>query len=652
MQNELIHESSIYLQQHKNHNIYWQPWSENIFKIAQELNKPVFLSIGYSSCHWCHVMSHECFEHNEVADILNNYFIAIKVDKEERPDIDNIHMSVCQMLNGSGGWPMSLFLTPEKKVFWAGTYLPKDKFIKLATNINNLWQSQPEKILQDAENIHNGVTQYYKKSLQELNSTENNTYSQEIYNKSWNTAFKQLKNSYDKKHGGFGHSPKFPIYSQLSFLIHFIKHTKTNLSEYKLAIEMLTHTLNSIQQGGIHDHLGGGFHRYTIDRAWQIPHFEKILNDQALLALIYLDASSLLNNTIYNNTVTGIFNYLNQDMAVTSQNNLYSNSQDAGLEEGIFYTWTYDELQILLEPQELDFLIIHFNIKESGNYLDERTRKYNNKNILFLSQALTEDELSEFKNIKYKLYTHRKTRHELLTDNKILTGSNILTLIAQLKADYNISEIINKTNYILENYSNNNYELAHSDNTQELFLDNYSYLVWLLLELYQVTTDNKYLELAKEYLNKSLELFWSNENNSFVYHSNRELLIQQTEIHDSVIPAGNSVMTMNLIKLNSLLNNNYNDYIEKIFASMQPSVQDYVFSHLYLLQAYKLHTNIIKITTHPLEASKLINIRKNKDNIILEYNQELNTSEYIICTNNTCQPAYKNIQDLENYLYN
>jgi uncharacterized protein YyaL (SSP411 family) len=360
--NRLINEKSPYLLQHAYNSVDWYPWCDEAFEKVKKEDKPIFLSIGYSSCHWCHVMEKESFEDEEVAKILNENFVSIKVDREERPDIDSIYMNVCLMFNGSGGWPLTIIMTPDKKPFFAGTYFPKYSrpgkigLVDLLTSVAEYWKNNKEDLIQRAEKVIEYLKNDFKGKSDEI--------SKDIID----ACYLDLKSRFDKEYGGFSIKPKFPTPHNIMFLLRYYYHTK----EIE-ALKMAEKTLINMRLGGMYDHVGFGFHRYSTDREWVLPHFEKMLYDQAMLTMAYTEAYQLTKNNFYKKTAQDTITYVLRDM--TSKEGVFYSSEDADSEgeEGKFYTWTIDELKKVLNDEELSLVIKVFNVKEEGNYLEEAT---------------------------------------------------------------------------------------------------------------------------------------------------------------------------------------------------------------------------------------------------------------------------------------
>ena len=364
--NRLAQESSPYLLQHKNNPVDWYPWGPEAFNKAIELDRPIFLSIGYSTCHWCHVMEKESFEDEAVAKILNENFISIKVDREERPEIDHLYMTVCQAMTGRGGWPLTIIMTPKKEPFFAGTYFPKQGrrgrpgMMQLLPSIAQAWESEREDLVKSANQINKYLIESNKKEL-----------GDELENSILTDTYSQFVNRYDENNGGFGGKPKFPSPHNLIYLLRYY-----NMTGDQTSLFMVEKTLKEMRLGGIFDHVGFGFHRYSTDKEWLLPHFEKMLYDQAMLALAYTEAFQITNDTFYKNVVEEILYYVQRDM--TSERGGFYSAEDADSEgeEGLFYLWTEKELKNKLSTEDSKLLIKTFNIESNGNYIDEASVSY------------------------------------------------------------------------------------------------------------------------------------------------------------------------------------------------------------------------------------------------------------------------------------
>jgi len=559
--NRLIHEKSPYLLQHADNPVDWYAWGPEAFAKAKKENKPIFLSIGYSTCHWCHVMAHESFEDPEVARLLNEVFVCIKVDREERPDIDNIYMRVCQMMTGSGGWPLTILMTPEKKPFFAGTYIPREShqgrlgMLDLVPRIKEVWNTQHTDILKSADQI-----------TASLNQLSNNSSGAELDKSTLKTAYEQLSGRFSEQYGGFGNAPKFPSPQNLLFLLRYWQSTND-----EKALRMVVKTLQSMQEGGIYDHVGFGFHRYSTDSRWLVPHFEKMLYDQAMLAMAYIEAYQATGKKEFKETAKEIFTYVLRDM--TDQKGGFYSAEDADSEgvEGKFYVWTEDEIRKVLKGKEADLIINVYNIDKTGNFRDEASGENTGANILHLERTLTEvafknktsvDELKErVEAARQKLFTARNKRIHPHKDDKILTDWNGLMIAALAKGAQACNEpeyadaAKRAANFILTNMRRPDGRILHRyrDGHAAILanVDDYAFLIWGLLELYETIFDVHYLQTALDLNNEMIKHFWDDQNGGFYFTADdaEELIVRQKEIYDGAIPSGNSVAVVNLFRL-------------------------------------------------------------------------------------------------------
>jgi len=554
--NRLINEKSPYLLQHADNPVDWYPWGEEVFKKAEEENKPIFLSIGYSTCHWCHVMAHESFEDNEVAKMMNDAFISIKVDREERPDIDKIYMTVCQMMTGQGGWPLTVIITPDKKPFFAGTYFPKTSqfgrigITDLIIRIKTLWTTEKEKIMESADQI-----------TFTLNNMTNEAPGDKINKKTLRKAYEQLSAQFDNNFGGFGSRPKFPSPHNLIFLLRYWKRTK----DY-VALKMVEKTLQYMRKGGIYDHLGFGIHRYSTDQKWLVPHFEKMLYDQALVSIAYVEAYQATKNELYADTAREIFSYVLRDM--TSPEGGFYSAEDADSEgeEGKFYVWSQEEIQKILGKDDAEYIFKLYNTRIEGNFLEEATQKKTGNNILHL-QSLEEISNPRLEKIRESLFNIREKRVHPHKDDKILTDWNGLMIAALAKGGQVLKEekYINAARKAVEFISltmkNSNNRLLHryreGDAEILAYLDDYAFLTWGLIELYEATFESNYLKIVLDLNNELIEHFWDKEIAGFYFYPDdgEQLISRQKEIYDGAIPSGNSVAMLNLLRLSYITGN-------------------------------------------------------------------------------------------------
>ena len=556
--NRLINEKSPYLRQHAYNPVDWYPWSEEAFEKAKKEDKPIFLSIGYSTCHWCHVMEKESFEDEEIAEILNKYYVPIKVDREERPDIDAFYMSVCQAMTGSGGWPLTIIMTPDKEPFFAGTYFPKESYFgrpglkDILLKIAELWEKDRDKVLNTAKHLVKSIKEAVKEKAYGKLGEE-----------TLHRAFAELFGNFDEIFGGFGNAPKFPIPHNFMFLGRYYYRYKREEAK-----RMIEKTLIMMRMGGVYDQVGFGFHRYSTDREWLLPHFEKMLYDQALLLIAYTEAYQLTGNELFKKTVEEIVDFLKRDM-LSPEGAFYSAwDADSEGEEGKFYTWTYKELKEVLEEDEFKFVEKYFNIKEDGNYFDEATKTKTGRNILYIGKNYEEvlkdkNFFKKFEKIRKKLLEVREKRVKPLRDEKILTDWNGLTVAGLSYAGKVFGKkewtdlAQNCVKFILNNMKKEG-KLMHRYMEGEIsipgFLEDYAFIIWGLLELYEATMNPDYLMEAKELQDMQNKLFLDNEGGFYqTPEFFTEIPVRRKEIYDGAIPSGNSVSFYNLLRLGRML---------------------------------------------------------------------------------------------------
>ena len=565
--NHLINEKSPYLIQHAHNPVDWHPWAGATFEKAKAENKPIFLSIGYATCHWCHVMEKESFEDEEAAGYLNDTFVCIKVDREERPDIDAVYMAACQMLTGSGGWPLSIFMTPQKKPFFAATYLPKQSrngragLIDICRQVKELWSQQIEKVETSAESIASSLERAFTFAAAE-----------EADSGLLEKAFKQIKSAFDPQHGGFEPAPKFPTPHRLLFLLRYY-----HLNGDSIALDMVQKTLEAMRLGGIWDHIGKGFHRYSTDKRWLLPHFEKMLYDQALIATAYLEAYQITRAPLFAETAADILSYVLRDMT-DSEGGFYSaEDADSEGEEGKFYVWTTSEFRRLLGDETARRWEPILRLSPEGNFSDEATHQQTGANILHLTATLEKwsrklnvpaDQLQdEWRAIQDRLFAVREKRIHPLKDDKILTDWNGLMIsalalaarvlnnpeyesAARKAADFIQSSMVDGTGRLYHRYRDG--ELA-----VEAHAADYAFLIQGLIHLYQTTFDLNFAERAQILQEQMIENFWDGENGGFFSTSKEsvDLPVRPKELYDGAIPSANSVALINLVSLFRLTGN-------------------------------------------------------------------------------------------------
>ncbi|MCY4523460.1 MAG: thioredoxin domain-containing protein [Halobacteriovoraceae bacterium] len=552
----LKHEKSPYLFQHRDNPVWWHPWGEDAFAKARKKNLPIFLSIGYSTCHWCHVMEKESFRDEDVAKILNENFISIKVDREERPDVDKIYMDAVSMMGIRGGWPLTLVLTPELVPFWGGTYLPKDHLIMITKRIANSWSYQKDKIRKHSYKM----IDIFNKQLPQKNDKK--TISPGIFNKMIN----EMEQYYDEKYGGFGNAPKFPPSMRLRMLLRMIHKEKNSEQKIKMT-NMVEKTLTQMYKGGIYDHVGGGFHRYSVDDKWLVPHFEKMLYDNALLAITYLEAYQVTQKKFYSNVAKEILHYVMRDM-MNKDGGFYS-AEDADSEgkEGVFYLWSNDEIKKILSEEEYNLMQETYKITQEGNHEGK-----NLINLIHMKEKnLPEVFDGKIRSIMKKLFTARKKRIHPLKDDKILTAWNGLMIASMAKA----YQIFQEKKYLDAAIAAANFIKKHLDSDGELkrrhrlgesrfpaYLDDYAYLISALLILYESDFDKKWIIWAKDLQERQNKNLWVESLGAYRFAIKNKNLIRETiEFTDNAKPNSNGVSLDNLLHLHALTYEE--DYLKK-----------------------------------------------------------------------------------------
>ncbi len=568
--NRLIKEKSPYLLQHAHNPVDWYPWGEEAFQKAQKENKPIFLSIGYSTCHWCHVMEQESFENEDIARLMNEYFVSIKVDREERPDLDHIYMSAVSAMSGQGGWPLNIFLTPDKKPFWGGTYFPPEArfgspgFKDVLRSLHEAWVNQKDQILTSSQSLM-GILQ---EQTQKIGS---GTINEETLQK----AFDQFNNYFDAQHGGFGSQPKFPSSHNLSFLLRWWQRTSN-----PKALAMVNKTLTEMYRGGIYDQLGGGFHRYSTDQYWQVPHFEKMLYDQAILSRTYLEAYQATGNSLYAKAAGKIFDYVLRDLR-DSKGGFFSaedadsvdpqESSSGEKKEGAFYLWKFDEVIQILGREDSKFFNHCFGVEPNGNAKFDPQGEFIGKNILYAANSI-EDTAKHFslsveevnkiiERSTQKIFKARLKRPRPHLDDKILVDWNGLMISSLafggrvLRDQRYIQAAEESTQFILYHLKTKDGKLLHRFRDGEAgisaMLTDYAFLVQGLLDLYEATFNAEYLKEALSLANEMVRLFWDEKEGGFFFaaHNSLDVILSQKDIYDGAMPSGNSIAALDMIRL-------------------------------------------------------------------------------------------------------
>ncbi|GFN39963.1 MAG: thymidylate kinase [Marine Group I thaumarchaeote] len=550
-ENKLIHETSPYLLQHAQNPVHWYPWGEEALNKAKKENKPIFLSIGYSSCHWCHVMAHESFEKEEIAEIMNENFVNIKVDREERPDIDDIYQKACQAVTGSGGWPLSVFLTPDQKPFYVGTYFPsfdsygRPGFGSLLRQLSQTYKENPKEI-----------EKYTLDSMKRLEQPEQFSTLAKLEKALLDEAAINLLQIGDHFNGGFGSAPKFPNAANLSFMLRY--HKLSGISRFK---EFALRTLNKMANGGIFDQIGGGFHRYTTDARWLVPHFEKMLYDNALIPLVYVEAYQITKDQKYLDVLKKTLDYILRDM--TSPEGGFYSSQDADSEgeEGKYYVWKKREIQEIL-GKDAEVFCLYFDVTDGGNF-EGMTILNNSINLSSVAFhcGVAESKVKEIiESCSQKLLEARSKRVPPGRDDKIITSWNALMISAFAKG-YRVSgeksfleAAENCIKFIEKNLTKDGELLrTYKDGKGKIkgYLDDYAFLVNSLLDVFEVNPNSKFLDLALSHAYYLIEHFWDSNGNSFFLtaDNSEKLIIRPKNNYDLSLPSGNSVAATALLRL-------------------------------------------------------------------------------------------------------
>ncbi len=582
--NRLAREKSPYLLQHAHNPVDWYPWGDEAFQKAKKEDKPVLLSVGYSTCHWCHVMEEESFSHPETAKIMNENFVSIKVDREERPDIDSVYMSYVMAATGSGGWPMNVFLTPDKKPFYGGTYFPPDdrygipSFGHLLQSIAHSWKTEKDKILESADSAVNFLA---KSGTEKIQSTS-------LSEKTLNEAYRRLEANFDEKWGGFGRAPKFPRSHALSMILRVWARTKE-----VHALEIVEKTLKQMAQGGMYDQLGGGFHRYSTDGQWRVPHFEKMLYDQAILARTYLEAYQITQDDFYARIAREILDYVASRM--TAQEGGFYSAEDADSpdpenpskkREGAYFVWKKDEIEKIQPSEDVEIFSYYYGVEASGNALHDPHKEFVNQNVLYVAHSVeetavhfkksVEQTLSSLSASKKKMLEARAKRPAPYLDDKVLTDWNGLMIssfafASRVLEEPRYADIAEKAGkFIQEKLKDKNRNLLHRYRDGEAGIEanfnDHAFFIYGALALYEATFDPEWLGEAKRLSDQMIEKFWDKSGGGFFLtaEGSERLIARPKEIYDGAIPSGNSVAALDLLLLSRFTGDTkYESYAQK-----------------------------------------------------------------------------------------
>ena len=615
-ENKLDRESSPYLLQHAKNPVHWYAWNEESLSKAKKENKPIFLSVGYSSCHWCHVMAHESFEDDEIAKVMNENFVNIKVDREERPDLDDIYQKVCQMSTGQGGWPLSVFLTPEQRPFYVGTYFPaidsygRPGFGSLCRQLAQSWKEKPKDVEKAADSF-----------LQNLDKLQQFPTPSEIDKSTLDEAAINLLQMADTTYGGFGQAPKFPSASNLSFMFRYTK--LSGISKFE---KFALLTLKKMAKGGIFDQIGGGFHRYSTDARWLVPHFEKMLYDNALLPIVYSEAYQITKDSFFSEVVRKTLDYVIREM--TSDNGTFFSAQDADTngEEGQTFVWKKQEIEKILGDNS-EIFCIYYDVTDGGNF-EGNTILANNISASSLGFKFNKTE-TEIQNIvsecSHKLLEARSKREQPGKDDKVITSWNGL-MISGFLAGYRITDDVNyfdiakksidffeksfkKNNMLHRTFKNNNPKLNG-------YLDDYAYMANASIDMFENTSEPKYLEFATNLANHLIIHFWDDSTDGFFFtsDSHEKLIIRPKNNYDLSMPSGNSVAAYVLLRLHHITQNKqFLEIAKKIIEAQATAAAENPFAFGYLLNVlYLYHQKPTEITIINDKNSELISALQKK----------------------------------------
>lgn len=648
--NWLIETNSPYLLQHAHQPINWYPWGDEAFERAMEEKKPIFLSIGYATCHWCHQMARESFEDQEIANYLNEHYIAIKVDREERPDIDNLYMNVCIMMDGHGGWPLSIFMTPEQVPFYAGTYYPKKTSLKmigfheLIVHLHKLYEKDQAQVISVGAEI--------KEALMQLQAQQAaGTLPPSVFD----IAFEQLYKTYDNLYGGFGRETKFPMPHQLMFLLRYAK-----FNDERVAEKMALNTLQSLYNGGIYDQIGFGFSRYSVDETYIVPHFEKMLYDNALLLYTTAEAYQVSKDSFYEQKMRELLTYIRRVM--TSPEGGFYSAEDADTEqeEGKFYTWTKDEVISYLGEELGEIYCQALHITAEGNFEGKNVPHLVHTNLPDIARenGMNLDSLQQkLEKARQILFEVREQRMHPNKDDKILTSWNGLMIAALAKAnailqDEGVELLAVGAMRFLEEQLFQSGRLMRRYRNGEVkeygILDDYAAVLWAYTELYEATFSPEWLQKAIQLADAMIELFWDHEEGGFFMTGSdaEALLIRQREMQDGAIPSGSSIAAVSLIRLARLTNRS--DYEEKVITLLQlgaRTIHAQPEGFLYLLISYMLliegTKEVIMVGKLSLEQRQLLSVLKKEfqPNTIYLYCEDGEAYKELIPTLSDYQPA-------------
>ncbi len=675
--NELIHESSPYLQQHAHNPVQWYPWGEKALELSKTLDKPILISIGYSACHWCHVMERESFEDKQTASVMNEFFINIKIDREERPDLDNIYMEAVQILTGSGGWPLHVFLTPDGLPFYGGTYFPPEtKYNRPSWKdvlffINDIWINRRQDALEQANKLTTQINSVSESFKNKLVSSQPNLIKEDFSDDFFLQIRNKIMDQADSKFGGFGKAPKFPQSFSIRFLLmysHFFKDEK--------AKEHALNSLTSLLNGGINDQLAGGFARYSTDDQWLVPHFEKMLYDNALIVDALCDAYKITGDKMYKNGIEQTLSFCFETMQ--NKDGGYYAALDADSEgvEGKFYVWHQDEIENILK-EDAALFCKYYGVEKKGNW--------EHNNILHVKTPLSSFAIQEgidvevcklkLKNAVSKLIAVRNKRIHPAIDDKIILSWNALLLkafcnaAATLQDQVYLDKAIVLYEFIMDNFTEDGNLFFHTykkgEKKQLAFLDDYAFLINACIELQEVTGNEKYIEKAKQLSQYVLENFKTVDNVLLYFTgiSQTDVIIRKIEIYDSAIPSGNSIMADNLMYLSRFFEKvDWEIQAQSMYIALKPFTEKYPATFAIwastMLKSYKGLTEIV-VAGQNLDGLRIAILKKfiphmvfqssnvEKNYPLLKSKDYTNDGLIYVCENFSCAEPVDNIKDFE-----
>lgn len=663
--NALINETSPYLLQHAHNPVHWEAWHPEVLKRAQKENKPLLVSIGYAACHWCHVMEHECFESEEVAKIMNRYFIPIKIDREERPDVDHIYMDALQLMTGSGGWPLNIIALPDGRPFWGATYVKKENWMQVLEQLATLHQNEPEKVLDYAKNLAEGI-----KSINLIQNQEN---AAVLSLSQLDVAVQKWSANFDIQMGGYQRAPKFMMPNNLDFLLHY-----ATLRKDKSVVDHVNTTLTKMAYGGIYDHIGGGFARYAVDTKWHVPHFEKMLYDNGQLISLYAKAYAATKNALYKKVAEETIAFctsslMGPDYAFYSSLDADSQNYEGVLEEGAFYVWTENELKSSLGPH-FELFKAYYNCNDYGHWEHGKyvlIRNASDKEIAERFTITPEDLNQTITECKELLRNERDKRNQPRLDDKILTSWNALMLkglleayryigntayldLALKNADFIENKLKREDGGLFRNYKNGKGSI-------NAFLEDYASVIAAFLTLYQVVFDEKWLFRAKELQDYCLAHFFDSESRLFFFTpKNEEFIIRRTiETYDNVISSSNAISASNLFLLSRFFpEENYEALSLNMIATMQGDLlknpRSYAhWLHVVLYQNIPFYEIAIvgptylekakEIGAHYIPNSVLAATRQNSSIALLKHRFSEDNSWIYACVQGVCKLPEKEV---------